>query len=187
MSVNPKPLNWTRHLLRVSVVVVLMHGLTIWAVPRLIMDRIIDLVTADSSLERANGVTLPPPTDHTQRRIVTPSPDLLYATCFFDLADGPIRVTLSTDYPRYWSIALYASTSDNFSVVNDRNAPSGRVDLTVVAPGHNAATSTLQNDETRVVVSPTRRGMLLMRLLVNDDPAVRSAAEVARRSLRCSR
>ncbi|MFM8584868.1 MAG: DUF1254 domain-containing protein [Gammaproteobacteria bacterium] len=187
MSVNPKPLNWTRHLLRVSVVVVLMHGLTIWAVPRLIMDRIIDLGTADSSLERANGVTLPPPTDHTQRRIVMPSPDLLYATCFFDLADGPIRVTLSTDYPRYWSIALYASTSDNFFVVNDRSAPEGRVDLTILPSSHDAATSKVQHHGTQVVISPTRRGMLLMRLLVNEDPAVRVSAEAARRSLRCSR
>lgn len=184
---NPTSSHWRRHLVIASVLVLLVHGLTIWAVPRLIMDRIIALGSADSTLPRTNGVTLPPPTDHTQRRIVMPSPDLLYATCFFDLADGPLRVTFSTDYPRYWSIALYASSSDNFYVVNDRNAPGGRVDLTVVAPGHNAATSTLQNDETRVVVSPTRRGMLLMRLLVNDDPAVRSAAEVARRSLRCSR
>lgn len=178
---------WRKHLVIASAVAVLMHGLTIWAIPRLIMDRIIALGSADSTLERANGVTLPPPTDHTQRRIVMPSPDLLYATCFFDLDEQPLRVTLSTDYPRYWSIALYSSNSDNFFVVNDRNAPNGYVDLTVVAPRHNAATSTLQNRESQVVVSPTHRGMLLMRLLVNDDPEVRAAAEVARRSLRCSR
>jgi uncharacterized membrane protein len=143
------------------------------------------LGAADSGLERANGVTLPPPTDHTQRRIVMPSPDLLYATCFFDLTDEPMRVTLSTDYPRYWSIALYASTSDNFFVVNDRSAPDGRVELIVTAASHDSATSIPQNSGTRVV-SPTHRGMLLMRLLVNDDPEVRAAAESARRSLRCS-
>lgn len=182
---SPKISNWARHLILAAIVAASAHALTVWAVPRLIMDRIIALGSADSGLERANGVTLPPPTDHTQRRIVMPSPDLLYATCFFDLADEPMRVTLSTDYPRYWSIALYASTSDNFFVVNDRSAPDGRVNLTVIAPHHDAANSTPQNSDT-VVVSPTRRGMLLMRLLVNDDPKVRAAAEAARRSLRCS-
>ncbi|MFM7396334.1 MAG: DUF1254 domain-containing protein [Gammaproteobacteria bacterium] len=173
---SPKKSTWVRHWIRAAVIAVLMHALTIWAVPRLIMDRVLTLGSADATLERANGVTLPPPTDHTQRRIVMPSPDLLYATCFFDLGKGPFRVTLETNYPRYWSIALYASTSDNFFVVNDRGAPSGKVDLTVVGPGQTGSN----------VVSPTRRGMLLMRLLVNDDPAVRAAAETARRSLRCT-
>lgn len=182
---SPKKSNWTRHLILAAIVGATAHALTVWAVPRLIMDRIIALGAADSGLERANGVTLPPPTDHTQRRIVMPSPDLLYATCFFDLTDEPMRVTLSTDYPRYWSIALYASTSDNFFVVNDRSAPDGRVELIVTAASHDSATSIPQNSGTRVV-SPTHRGMLLMRLLVNDDPEVRAAAESARRSLRCS-
>ena len=182
---SPKISNWSRHLILAAIVAATAHALTVWAVPRLIMDRIIALGAADSGLERANGVTLPPPTDHTQRRIVMPSPDLLYATCFFDLTDEPMRVTLSTDYPRYWSIALYASTSDNFFVVNDRSAPDGRVELIVTAASHDSATSIPQNSETQVV-SPTHRGMLLMRLLVNDDPEVRAAAESARRSLRCS-
>ncbi len=182
---SPKISNWSRHLILAAIVAATAHALTVWAVPRLIMDRIIVLGAADSGLERANGVTLPPPTDHTQRRIVMPSPDLLYATCFFDLTDEPMRVTLSTDYPRYWSIALYASTSDNFFVVNDRSAPDGRVELIVTAASHDSATSIPQNSETQVV-SPTHRGMLLMRLLVNDDPEVRAAAESARRSLRCS-
>jgi uncharacterized membrane protein len=183
--VSPKISNWSRHLILAAIVAATAHALTVWAVPRLIMDRIIALGAADSGLERANGVTLPPPTDHTQRRIVMPSPDLLYATCFFDLTDEPMRVTLSTDYPRYWSIALYASTSDNFFVVNDRSAPDGRVELIVTAASHDSATSIPQNSETQVV-SPTHRGMLLMRLLVNDDPEVRAAAESARRNLRCS-
>ncbi len=184
---SPRKSSWVRHLIIATIVALIAHTLTVWAVPRIIMDRIIALGSTDSAMERANGVALPPPTDHTQRRIVMPSPDLLYATCFFDLAEGPLRVTLSTDYPRYWSVALYASSSDNFFVVNDRRAPDGQVDFTVVPPGNEAATSTLQNGDSRVVVSPTRRGMLLMRLLVNDDPAIRDAAEVARRNLRCSR
>jgi uncharacterized membrane protein len=179
--------SWARHTTLALLLALVAHALTVWAVPRVIMDRIISLGSTDSVMERSNGVSLPPPTDHTQRRIVMPSPDLLYATCFFDVSESPARVTLQTDYPRYWSIALYASTSDNFFVVNDRSARDGRVDLTIVDARHSTETFAGQNEWARRVVSPTHRGMLLMRLLVNDDPSVRAAAEAARRSLRCSR
>lgn len=165
------------HLLAALGVAVLAHLGTVWAIPRVIMDRIITLGSSDSSLPRLHGVTLPPPTDHTQRRIVMPSPDLLYATCFFDLSERPMRVSFATDYPRYWSIALYASTSDNFYVVNDREATEGRVDIRIVREG--------SAEQPNTVVSPTDRGMLLMRLLVNEDPNVLAAAEAARRQLRC--
>lgn len=178
--------SWARHTTLALLLALVAHALTVWAVPRVIMDRIIALGSTDAVMERSNGVSLPPPTDHTQRRIVMPSPDLLYATCFFDVSESPARVTLQTDYPRYWSIALYASTSDNFFVVNDRSARDGRVDLTIVGPHQSSGISPQKNDRSQQVTSPTDRGMLLMRLLVNDDPSVRAAAEAARRNLRCT-
>ena len=161
------------------------HALTVWALPRLIMDRIITLgggdaqAQAQSGPQASTGVYLPPPTDHTQRRIVMPSPDLLYATCAFDLREGPLHIRMDASYPRYWSIALYASTTDNFFVVNDRKNLGGSVDLTLIGP---RSTKSAAPGE---ILSPTERGFLLLRLLVNDDPAVRAVAEATRRSLRC--
>jgi uncharacterized membrane protein len=159
------------------------HALTVWALPRLIMDRIITLGGGDaksqSGPQASTGVYLPPPTDHTQRRIVMPSPDLLYATCAFDLRKGPLHIRMDASYPRYWSIALYASTTDNFFVVNDRKNLGGSVDLTLIGP---RSTKSAAPGE---ILSPTERGFLLLRLLVNDDPAVRAVAEATRRSLRC--
>jgi len=175
-----------RHLAGALLVAAIFHGLTVWAIPRVIMDRIITLGSTDLGMVRINGVSLPPPTDHTQRRIVMPSPDLLYATCFFDVSERPMRVSFASDYPRYWSIALYASTSDNFFVVNDRSAKNGTVDVEIVGPNTDADELTRVASASTRVVSPTNRGMLLMRLLVNDDPSVRAAAEAARRQLRCT-
>ena len=63
---NLKRLHWRRHLIIASAVVALVHGLTIWAVPRLIMDRIIALGSTDSTLERT---TVSP----CRRRLITPS------------------------------------------------------------------------------------------------------------------
>lgn len=172
---------WPMHALLALLVMAFAHALTVWAIPRLIMDRIITLGGGDAAMQQSGtGVYLPPPTDHTQRRIVMPSPDLLYATCAFDVSERPLRVSLDTRYERYWSIALYASNSDNFFVVNDRDAPDGRVDLLVQSPQHVGPTAG------QTVTAPTHRGFLLMRLLVNDDPVIRAAAEAARRTLRCS-
>lgn len=179
------PIRWRGHLAAALIVTVLTHVLTVWAIPRVIMDRIIAIGTNDTTMERSNGVSLPRPTDHSQRRIVMPSPDLLYATCFFDVSAQSLRVTFASDYPRYWSIALYASTSDNFFVVNDRGAVNGGVDLQIVGSGIDAKRKAVLARKSTVIVAPTNRGMLLMRLLVNDDPAVLAAAEAARRQLRC--
>ena len=177
-------IRWALHVPLALAVMVLAHVLTVWAVPRVIMGLIIDVGSGDLLAQnRRERAYLPPPTDHTQRRIVMPSPDLLYATCAYDLDDGPTRVTFDTTYPRYWSIALYASNSDNFFVVNDRDTAGGSVDFTVIDP--DAASTTVAAGSVHVR-SPTRRGFLLMRILVSDDPAIRAAAEAARRGLRCT-
>jgi len=176
---------WQRLLALGLAVAVLAHLLAVWAAPRLIMreamSRIAQETAGQPAAQAAAGVYLPPPTDHTQRRIVMPSPDLLYATCAFDLREGPLRIRMASGYPRYWSIALYASSTDNFFVVNDRKTAGQDIDLTLVGPRQADTASPGE------VISPTERGFLLLRLLVNDDPEVRAAAEATRRTLRCDR
>lgn len=184
---------WQRWLALGLLFAALAHLATVWALPRLIMreamGRIAQETDAQSAPQAATGVYLPPPTDHTQRRIVLPSPDLLYATCALDLSKGPVRITARVEHPRYWSVALYGANSDNFFVVNDRSTaarPSAphRLDLQVVPPGTDRAT--LATDAGSVVVeAPGAKVLLLMRLLLTDDPTDLPMAQVARATLRC--
>ena len=188
---------WHRWLALGIAVAVLAHLLTVWALPRLIMREAMTRIGEETSLQAgaqareqgapsaATGVYLPPPTDHTQRRIVMPSPDLLYATCALDLGAGPQRITAQVEHPRYWSVALYGGNSDNFFVVNDRKTTKpGQLDLWVVAPGTDSAALAVPAGST-VVEAPTAKSLLLMRLLVSDDPADLESAQRARTSLRC--
>ena len=188
---------WQRWLALGLTVAVLAHLLTVWALPRLIMREAMTRIGKETALQAraqapergapsaATGVYLPPPTDHTQRRIVMPSPDLLYATCALDLGAGPQRITAQVEHPRYWSVALYGANSDNFFVVNDRKTTEpGRLDLWVVAPGTDRAALAVPAGST-VVEAPSAKSLLLMRLLVSDDPADLIGAEQARRTLRC--
>ena len=153
---------WHRHLLLATLMALSVHVLAVFFIPRLIMNRVIDTVTGGGAQPY-----LPPPIDHTQRRVVMPSPDLLYAVCAYDLADGPLQVTLDGTYPRYWSIAFYNSNSDNFLTISSDTVGARGIDVTI--------------DETR----STRQGLLLMRVMTGASPQWLAEAEIFRRLLRC--
>ncbi len=113
------------------------------------------------------------------RGVVRPSPDLLYSSCVYDLSNGPVRVTASGMPDTYWSVSLFDADTDNFYVLNDRQAKAGAVDFTIVdAHADRVPRGT-------VVHSPTRRGLVLFRTLIDDD---RRLAEIdkARRRARCA-
>jgi uncharacterized membrane protein len=172
---------WLLRLLGLAIVAVAVHLAAVWALPRVIMWRLMS--TAPSTLPTESGVVLPPMTDHTQRRVVMPSPDLLYAICSYDLAARPLRLRADPKLPTYWSIALYAANSDNFFVLNDRQAGARPVDLLLVGPGGSAPADGAEGS--RVVSAPSARGLVLMRVLVPDPARGLGAAEAGRRSLRC--
>jgi uncharacterized membrane protein len=156
------------------------HLLAVWALPRLVMQRLVNAVLPD---EQA-AVVRPPMTDHTQRRVVMPSPDLLYAACALDVTERPMRVRADLRTPHYSSIALYASNSDNFFVVNDRQAAAGPVDLVLLGPKPYAQAPAIPSGA-RTVTAPSAKGLLLMRVLVADPGQDLAAAETARATLRC--
>ena len=163
----------------------IVHVLAVWATPRLIMNRLMNGPTAQA-MNMLNQAAFPPAVDASARRVVMPSPDLLYSVCVFDVSDGPVRVRANPGLPSYWSIALYAANSDNFFVLNDREAGAAPVDLWLVSEGPNAQDPAMPPGA-RVVVSPSTRGFLLMRVLTADYEAEKAIVEPARRSLQCSR
>ena len=159
------------------------HLALVWALPRVVMQRVLRVAAAEA--EAGGGVLLPPPTDHQQRRIVMPSPDLMYALCVFDLRRGAQRVQFDGSWPHYWSIALYASQTDNFFVLNDGAAGGRPVDLLLMPPGDAPPPASSLPPGARVVQAPTERGLVLLRLLLSDVDAERASAESVRRRLRC--
>lgn len=154
------------------------HFAFVWATPRVLMNVAMEKMAAESG---RNVAIHPPRADADARTIVRPSPDLLYASCVFDLADGPIRV--ASEVARgYWSLSLYAANTDNFFVVNDRTAGASHVELVIVPAGDAAAAPA----GARVVESPSSRGIALVRTLV-DEEARLPELEAVQRSFRCGR
>ncbi len=166
----------------VLLVAALTHALALWALPKVIMGG------AMRSLSAATGGAnpgLPPMTDHTQRRIVMPSPDLLYGTCVWDVSQRPLQVHARLDGVPYASVALYGANSDNFLAVSGRQHGGESVSLWIIGPSTPEAGRPRPPAGARVVQAPSDKGLLLMRVLVGDVRADLPRAEALRRTLRC--
>lgn len=171
---------WLLHIGAWLALAAAVHLGALWLLPRAIMQRVLFEVTAE---QPRGAPLLPPPSDHTQRRVVMPSPDLLYALCAFDLERGPFKVSAAPLLPTgqgYWSVALYADNTDNFFVIGDRDLDGRALDLQIFGPAMPMPVGGSGN-----VRSPSARGLVLMRVLVGDPARDGPAAEAARRTLRC--
>ena len=163
---------------------VIVHLLAVWALPRLIMQRLMH-GPAVRELNAHGRAGFPAPVDATARKVVMPSPDLLYAVCVYDLSRTPLRITAKPGLDTYWSIALYAANSDNYFVINDRQVGQGAVDIWLVSANGNAGNPPVPAGA-QVVVSPSKEGFLLMRVLTSDYASEAAVLEPARRSLACT-
>ncbi|MGI9134075.1 MAG: DUF1254 domain-containing protein [Rhodoferax sp.] len=175
--------HWLRRGAPLLTTLLLVHLAAVWAAPYVVMQVLMHGPSA-RSMQMHNQAAFPPPVTAQSRSVVMPSPDLLYSVCVYDVSDGPLRVQARPNWPDYWSIALYAANSDNFFVLNDRQAGLNAVDLWLVAQGANTATAP---PGAQVVVVPSHQGFLLMRVLTADYAAQRAAVEAARRTLVCAK
>ncbi len=168
--------NW-KWLAATLVLAAIVHVASVFAVPRFIMGR-----TMTAMARNAGGVNriahTPRPTA-AARGVVRPSPDLFYSTCVFDLSHGPVHVHAAGMPHTYWSVSLFDEDTNNFYVVNDRQAKGGGVDVTIVPPYQD------RQPFGTVVRAPGLHGLVLLRTLIDDE---RHLADIdrARRGAACA-
>jgi uncharacterized membrane protein len=153
-------LKWVLATLGLAVVI---HVLTVAAVPRAVMymasKRILNKSGAGvNRLLHAPRVTV------NSRDVVKPSPDLLYSLCVYDVSTRPLRVIAPVP-DTYWSISFYQSNTDNFYVLNDRQAKTNPVKIVLVGPDMPVPDIA----DAEVVVAPAARGVFLLRSLIMDE------------------
>jgi uncharacterized membrane protein len=175
---------WFYRALTLVTTAILVHLLAVWAAPRLIMQVLMHSPAAQA-MNMHNQAAFPPPVTAAARTVVMPSPDLLYSVCVFDVTAGPVRISANPNLKSYWSIALYAANSDNFFVINDRNAGAKPVNLWLVSESGTTEARSIPNGA-QVVVSPSKSGFLLMRVLTGDYEAEKTVIEAARHTLTCT-
>jgi len=98
--------------------------------------------------------------------VVKPNPDFLYVTCFYDLKNGPMRLTGNMPDSTYWSVALYEPNTVNFYVKNDLEFNSNQLDMVLTPPNIEGPKN---EEDFEIVASPNMEGMILFRILVTDN------------------
>lgn len=158
-----------KYVLAALVSAALTHGALIYAAPRVLMNVAFDRLSSGG----ANSWRLADRVTPDSRTIVRPSPDFAYSACAYDLADGPFTLRVAP-WHGYWSVSLYAGNSDNFFVIDDREARNG-AEVVLVRRLRDAP-----EGAARVVQSPSGRGIALIRRLAPTADEYNRVREVAR-------
>jgi uncharacterized membrane protein len=150
------------------------HLAFIYAVPRVLMNVAIERIGAGgfNAWRVADRVT------PQSRQVVRPAPDFAYSACAFDLSDGPV-LSSAAPWDGSWSLSLYAANSDNFFVIDDREARLG-TEITLVRRGRSPP-----DGAAMAVESPSVRGIALIRRLAPTPSLYNAASGVAREDV-CS-
>lgn len=162
-------MSWGKYVLGALVIAIAVHFAAIYAAPRLMMNVAIERIGAVAGV---NAWRLGDRVTATSRWVVRPSPDFAYSTCVFDLSEGPVVIT-ATPWGSYWSLSLYAANSDNFFVIDDREAHFG-AEITLVRRG-----AAHPEGASMVVESPSTRGIALIRRLAPTPSTYDAAKAVA--------
>ncbi len=154
---------WGAWIAATLAVTAIVHMASVTALPSLIMHRTLSAMTRNG---RYNRVQYMSRATAQSRTVVRPSPDLLYSGCPYDLAiaHGALHVRADVPPGTYWSVSAFDAQTNNYFVRNDRQTPSGAVDFLIIAPG-----ASVQRNRLPVIVSPTNRGLVLFRTLINDE------------------
>ena len=166
-------MNWLRWVAAILVCGWLGQYALAMLVPHLVMER---LYQKFAEAREPNQLNLTPRPDEDSRWVVRPSPDLLYASCLYNLEQGPVLISAPVP-ERYWSMQFYQMNTGNFAgITNQRDQQSRvgtRVEVTLVGPEANPA-----NYSGEVIQSPSTRGVILLRAsAIGDDSQARAALE----------
>jgi uncharacterized membrane protein len=158
------------------VIAALVHIGTLYAVPRLVMRRALAKMGAPNAIHFAERPTA------SSRGVVRPSPDMLYASCPFDLSNGALRVTARVPHSTYWSVSAFDAATNNFFVRNDSQIRGDSIEVLMLR--HGQPMPPLDNALERVIVfAPSARGLVLFRTVIDDDknvPALEAIVHQAR-------
>lgn len=162
-------------LLAVLVIAAVTHAGLLYFGPSLVMSRAMGKIGAKAG---ANAMLHSPRPNADNDTIVRSSPDLLYSVCVYDLDAGPLRINAEVPPGTYWSMSFYDMNTNNYRVINDSQATAGAVLIVLMKAGTLGPTPA----GAEVVASPTARGIVLIRTLVNDDSREQQIDTVRRRA-----
>ena len=136
----------------------------------------------------ANTMIEVPPASPGRQVMPMMAPDVRYAFCRFDLAQGPVRLkgSVASDL---WMIAFYTPEGDNFYTVPGADMKSAQLDLVIALADQTVAEAGVDApedaDELFVIKSPSQQGVAIIRAPLS-GPSRMARAEDALKTTICS-
>lgn len=143
------------------------HAVTLYLAPGFIMARAMDaLAQRGVALHR---FTVPERVTPQTQNIVRSSPDLFYGLCRYDLSNPgmELAVTMSA-WPDYQSLSFFDARTDNFAVLRGTGKT---VTVRLLSPG--------SDPQEGAIISPTPKGVILIRRLAPDAERYATAAAIS--------
>lgn len=153
---------------------ILAHVVVVALIPHLVMSTYFAKV--ESAGVEVNKVYHNPPINASFRRVVLPSPDLLYSYCIYDLSKGNVLVEAEVPEGAYWSASFYDSATNNFFTLNDRDVGKEARILLV------KELSKVKEMDATVVKAKSEKGLILFRIFIPDESAIPYLDKVRRNS-----
>jgi uncharacterized membrane protein len=153
------------------------HVGALYALPRLIIARTLARIGAPNTMHFGKRP------DESSRRVVRPSPDMLYSSCPFDLSKGPLRIRARVAHSTGWSVSAFDAATNNFFVRDDRQITGDSVEIIALLPGM-APPPGDSAPERIIVFAPTAKGLFLFRLFIDDEKHL-AALDALRREASC--
>ena len=153
------------------------HVIVVSQLPTFIMGRVMAAIGNGAP----GNITFSDRPDETARRVVRPSPDLLYSVCIYDVSKNPLKITTGAPQGTYWSVSLFADNTDNFFVFNDTQAQGKSATILLIGQGQQIPP---QDGSMTVISAPSNKGLVLFRTLINDDARL-AEIDAQRREARC--
>lgn len=127
---------------------------------------------------RVNSFNFTMPATSENQPIVRPSPDLSYATCVFDLSEGPVLLDVEPVPDHYWSITVFDGRTDVAAVQSDRDTGGKPARLVLLRDGMAAPSGY------KAVTLGHDKGLALIRILMKDRSEF-PVIDAIRRKSRC--
>lgn len=144
------------------------HAATLHFAPAVVMDRAMGAL-AQRGVE-LHAFTSPQRVTPQSQTVVRSSPDLYYALCRYDLGDPAMRLDLTMGaWPDYQSLSFFDAQTDNFATLRG----TGEVTSIRLLPPGSAP-------QDGAIVSPTAKGVILIRRLAPDAARFAAAAEAGK-------
>ncbi len=145
-----------------------MHLVTLQFAPGFIMERAMQALAARGVA--LHQFTAPQRITPQTQSVVRSSPDLYYALCRYDLTTGGQQLMVQmASWPDYQSLSFYDARTDNFATLRGTGTV---VSMRLLAPG--------SAPQPGAVISPTSKGVILIRRLAPDADRFAAAAQAGR-------